>query len=269
MKQAPELALMDMFEMMRKDMETQLEVEKNELISKFQNELSFFAKEALSRTLDQVVKEVQRIPYVKGDRGEDGWTPSKGDIDTWMETVFKKVMAAVKKPENGINGKDGYTPIAGLGYPTEKEIKEIILKHISQIKIPNPDLNKIANTVKLEVTGEEIVEKVNRLATTPDKQIDASHIKNLPRMVNKQVKSSMRGGGDSVQVSDLTTQTDGTTKTFTIPVHSKAIALLGTQFPVIYRPTTDWSSSGTTLTLTSEVGAPQAGQTLLFLYVPG
>ena len=81
------------------------------------------------------------------------------------------------------------------------------------------------------------------------------------------------GGGSSTSsggvllVSDLTSQCDGVTKTFTVPTFSLAIKLEGTQFPVIYRPLIDWTASGTTLTLDAGVGAPETGQTLLFYYV--
>jgi len=77
----------------------------------------------------------------------------------------------------------------------------------------------------------------------------------------------MRGGGDRVRVDDLSSQCDGANKTFNVTSHRVALMLVGTDFPIMYRPTTDFTTSGTTLTLTSEVDAPTSGATLVFLYV--
>ena len=116
-------------------------------------------------------------------------------------------------------------------------------------------------------TGDQIVRKIN---TASDK-IDASRIKNLPKpayddYVRRGSRKMGRGQISPVMGYDLSTQLNGSLKVFTIPSHSRAIALIGTQFPIVYRPTTDWVASGTTLTLTSEVTAPEAGQTLILLY---
>jgi len=81
------------------------------------------------------------------------------------------------------------------------------------------------------------------------------------------LKDGKKGGsGLTVNYSDLSSQCDGSNKTFTVPYHSRAIALLGTQFPIVYRPTTDYTISGTNLTLTAEVNGPENGQTLVFLF---
>ena len=83
-------------------------------------------------------------------------------------------------------------------------------------------------------------------------------------------KQKKHGGGSSKNTLyyDLTSQCNGVTKTFTVPVNTRILSVHGTQFPQNYRPDIDWTGSGTTtLTLTSEVGAPETGQTLFILYV--
>lgn len=91
------------------------------------------------------------------------------NIDNSLETTkssFEKEIQAVKDliknieltPGESIKGDDGYTPIKGIDYSDG-----------------SPD------------TGEQIVDKINELSITSDNQIDASHIKNLPKMVQNQI----------------------------------------------------------------------------------
>src|SRR3990167_9438774 len=87
-------------------------------------------------------------------------------------------------------------------------------------------------------------------------KIDASHIKNLPYPVLFSTGKRVRGR----QVrDDLSSQCDGSQKTFTLTKSSLTftVQLFSTQFPIIYRPITDFTENANgTLTLTAEVGAP-------------
>ena len=74
------------------------------------------------------------------------------------------------------------------------------------------------------------------------------------------------GGRNSVQFTDLSSKLDGATKNFFVPKR-RYIALFGTQFPILFRPVIDYTGDGTgVLTLTSEVSAPESGQTLILLH---
>lgn len=82
-------------------------------------------------------------------------------------------------------------------------------------------------------------------------------------------KSGGHGGTavNSVQYFDCSSQCDGANKIFRVPNYRYAISLQGTQYPNTYRPYVDFTYGNKTITLTSEVGAPEAGQTLIFIYV--
>lgn len=124
----------------------------------------------------------------------------------------------------------------------------------------------------------EIAAKLN----TTEESVDQKVIKDLPRWM-RGIETAIRslgkrekkggggkvgGGGSIVEYYDLTALCDGSTKTFAIPSNRRILSVHSTQFPVTYRPGVDWTGSGTrTLTLTSEVGAPQAGQTLYMIYI--
>ena len=72
---------------------------------------------------------------------------------------------------------------------------------------------------------------------------------------------------NAIQYADLSSQCDGVTKTFEVPRHRFYISLSSTSFPGVYRPITDFTTANRTLTLTDQVPAPDAGQTLIFVYV--
>lgn len=77
------------------------------------------------------------------------------------------------------------------------------------------------------------------------------------------------GGGVTTTYVDLSTQTNGVTKTFTIPSGVTAVLLTGSDAPIVYRPVVDYTISGTTLTLDAGVNAPSSGSTLILVYTPG
>lgn len=110
-------------------------------------------------------------------------------------------------------------------------------------------------------TGENIVKKINVLPITPDKQIDASHIKNLP----KTKEGAMRQwASEQIRPFSLSSQLDGSTRIFNISrVIVNVVALIGSTGPIVYEPTTHFTFTGQTITLDPTITAPAAGQTLI------
>lgn len=155
--------------------------------------------------------------------------------------------------EIGKNGVDGRTPVAGIDF--------VIPKNGSDGKDGSPD------------TGDQIVQKINELAIRPELQIDAKHIKGLPKGDAKWTKRLGRGTSSPILAYDLSDYLDGATKVFTIPANKRIVNIVGSSSPFTYRPTTDFGTTGTgntTLTFTSSVDAPSAlatGQTLIVLYI--
>jgi len=115
-------------------------------------------------------------------------------------------------------------------------------------------------------TPDEVVEKVN-LAKTKIKssQIDGLDEK-LARLHKQSTTVSRPMGMRKVPIVKrhrLTDQCDGVTKTFTLPQDTiDVLGVFGSQFPIQYDPTGDWTFSGRTLTLGASVSAPASGQTL-------
>ena len=94
-------------------------------------------------------------------------------------------------------------------------------------------------------------------------------IEELKDMVIRSTQGRAFGApnANAVQYADLTSQCNGVLKSFQVPRHRIVLGLQSTQFPIIYRPTTDFTTSNLVLTLTDQVSAPETGQTLIFMYI--
>lgn len=210
-------------------------------------------REEVGKLKNEITQELRRILEEKiGEeglmtlQGERGHTPIRG-----VDYLTPKEMRLLKKELQGRSGKHG-----APGLPGKDGITEVIYRDGS------PD------------TPEQIAEKINSL----QEKIDVKSIKGLVQLIQnlkraiqeKKHGGDIGGGGDSVRYYDLSSLLDGSTKTFTVPVHLTGKSLLfGTQFPIIYRPTVDFTETRTTITLTDAVGAPQANQSLILYYVRG
>lgn len=188
----------------------------------------------------------------------------------------------------------------------ENEIDQLDNKHIQEIKrlatdfdnklsslkaeIPQAtDLTEVWNAIKgiiIPKTDEILAEVEQKLPQygskyrdglellQGDDRLDKSAIKGLTEELKeiKKIKTTASGGVRRVfqpYLDDFSAQTDGVTKTFYLsrePLKTDTIQVWGTDFPIILRPTTDFTVSGKTLTLTSAVPAPNTGSTLLVQY---
>lgn len=187
------------------------------------------------------------------------------NLEVDEDKIADLVLSKIKIPDP-IPGKQGKP-----GKPADEA--KIVEKVLSKLPKLNPldesalveKILKLLPILPEVLTFEEIIKQIN----SKERIIDWKTLKNVPYDVTHKStsKGGMRGGGDTIFYSDLSSQCDGVTMTFTVPRHNKIVGLRGTQFPIIYRPSVDFTTSGTTLTLTSQVGAVESGQTLIFEYV--
>lgn len=205
---------------------------------------------------DLLVEEVKKklsheVPLLKGKDGEDG----QDGISPEPEEVAKIVLSKIKipKPRDGV-GKKGDKGEPGKDADPEK-VAEIVLK---KIEVPQAEVNL-----------EEIAEYLRK-----NKSLDISHIRNNGMFKTKHhgyMDLRLHGGGTVATQFvpyDLTGQCNGVNKTFTVPKNLTVLSIFSTQFPINYRPVVDWTRiSDTQITLTSEVSAPESGQTLYALLI--
>lgn len=138
------------------------------------------AKENFDKTSKENIQVIQEaVNYIGKEHSK-----LLKDVSQETESVKDEFKTSIKEVEKLIkdlkaieykDGEDGYTPVKGVDYYTDEEIKEL-----------KDDLSK---SIPLELTGEKIVDKINELDLTPENQIDASHIKNLPK------PEIVKGGG--------------------------------------------------------------------------
>lgn len=79
---------------------------------------------------------------------------------------------------------------------------------------------------------------------------------------------SFFGGRQGISYYDISASLNGSTKTFWIPTNMGIIAVIGSSFPFIFRPVTDYIESGHNIEFTAEITASislAAGQTITVL----
>ena len=218
--------------------------------------------------------EKERLARIEGDKKLE---EEKTQYTHFIETIIPQVLSKIPIPQDGITPVINYSLIiseVSKRIPKPKNGKDgkgvdidIIIKDILS-RIPKTEIQKV------EITGKEMIEKINELKITSELQIDKSHIKGLQeflesitrKLTNLKVGRKKGGGGDIVYLEDLSAQTDGVTKVFTVPVHRKALQVIGSDFPTAMFSGNGFTTSGMTLTLTT-TNAPSSGSQLGFLYV--
>ena len=102
-------------------------------------------------------------------------------------------------------------------------------------------------------------------AVVDENKIIAEVLKKIPPLSISRGK--MGGGGSTMRVDNLSSQANGSTKTFTTTYRiGSAHLLFYSSFPTLFLPTTDYSVSGNTITLGASVNAPVSGQSLAAIY---
>jgi len=191
-------------------------------------------------------------PGPQGDQGEQGPQGEPG-----------------KDGKDGVDGENGEDGQPGRDGQDGKDADEqaIINAVQSQIKVPTveeieKDLPKLSTSIRDAL---ELLQGGERLEMSAIKGLDDK----LKEVETTSKKSGTSVGGliNTVRYYDLSDQLNGTLKEFYVPAHRVAVQLSGTQFPLIYRPGTDFTTANHTLTLTDEVEAPAFGQSLILLYI--
>ena len=160
-----------------------------------------------------------------------------------MQKLIDDRIAKVKDgytPQKGKDYADGYTPVKGKDYFDGKD--------------------------GTAITPQDIYSKLRFVG------VEMSIVKGLEdeiKQLRKELATKSSGGARRVfqpYVDDFSAQTNGSLKVFVLsrePLRTNTVQVFGTDFPTILRPTTDFTVSGKTLTLTAAVPAPSVGATLV------
>lgn len=200
------------------------------------------------------------------------------DLTERMQIVLRRAEDLVEAVGNRLSAHQSKVAvdINLLTKQLHKEIKAL------ETSIPTPpDLAPLEDKINAveakipqlppELTSEQVVSKVNDDTAS---LIKRERIEGLDEELEKlsKVSRGVRMGTRRVfqpRRDDFTASTDGSTKTFYLthePLDESSVMVYGTDFPVILRPTIDFTLAGKLLTLTSAVPAPTQGATLICTY---
>ncbi len=182
-------------------------------------------------------------------KAEDGKTPTKEELLKLIRPLIPKV-------------KDGETP-------SDERLLKLIVPLIPKLKIPKDGKPGKPGKDGSPDTGEQIIEKINENKNkliSKDKIEGYKDIEGLAKTAEANSRLGLRAAGDTVYCADLSSQTDGATKVFTIPVFRRAQMVVMSDFPHFLMVNNGFTAAGTTLTLTVE-NAPAEGSQLGFLYI--
>ena len=166
------------------------------------------------------------------------------------------------------------TAIEGQFTEALKRINEIpvvekIVETIHEVRVEPTVTNEIRE-IALHESPQQIADKLNTLTEAVDRSVIKGldvFLKNLQRSIKESKKERGGGvGGDSILTQDLSTATNGITKTFTVPVHRKALMVMCSDFPTLLLNGNGFTvnAARTQITLTTD-NAPSSGSQLGFL----
>ena len=222
-------------------------------------------KEEVAEVIEAVLKVVAELKDILLQKVET----SSSELTEKVERVEERMKAIHAKMEKKTTNEIDI--VVRKVYETIEEVKDLIppSTDLSSLESKVVDIEKKIPTIPDEITPEIVKNKLESLEG--EDRLDKSSIKGLDEELKRldSKPTGSRGGARKityVKRYNLTSQLNGVLKTFTLPADTiEVIGVWGTEFPINFNPGTDWTFSGRTLTLTSEVSAPQTGQTLYCL----
>ena len=246
----PQLALLDTME------ETNSELEGiNEKLDAITSKEGILIKQTIENKFPEIQKiDIPGISVItlKGDTGAKGDTPSKRDLEAL-------IIPLIPEPIEGAPGKDGYSPIKGVDYFDGQ-----------------PGINGTPGKDGIDAPVLSAEDIKNQLESLKDeKRLDKSAIKNLQEDLDK-LKEMIRsvglkgagggGGGPNANAVQVHYFTGDGTRSYYVPTHRNALLLIGTQGPIMFKRTIDWTTAKNTLTLNAALN-DSVGQEYVMLYV--
>lgn len=186
-----------------------------------------------------------------------------------VKTDLKQMIAEITKQElSGISADN-------LKKEADKVINEAE-ERLDKISSKIVDDAKITKNAILELRSVLESEKVNKDKDKKeiiDIKTELENIRNnLPNLIRSLIPRKASGGGtggggSTIRVDNLSSQCNGATRSFTTTHRiGEARLLFYSSFPTLFLPETDFTTSGTTVTLNSALDFPAAGQSLAIIY---
>lgn len=261
--------------------------------------------EHFDNKLEEIKTYVSSINVEKGDKGDKGDKPTVGELLALIKPLIPTVKDGKdgrdgRDGRDGVNGKDGETPDTSVLVLQASELAQEAIKPLIptvqplQIEIAKntSDIVEIKKTVKPVIKRLDDIERIQSTQvslpqTTTHLYKNGEHIgraKNLNFIEGNGVTFDIKQNGDRFDITvvagsgssiplafDISSQFNGSATTFTLPAYSSILMFNITGWPPngALRPTVDFTTpTSTTVSLTSEVTAPESGTTGIILYIP-
>ena len=239
------------------------------------DELSSQNDSIVSR-LEEIVRKDSPIIQVYTPKGDPGHTPTDEELLDLIKPLIPNAattdeLTSLIKPLIPVV-RDGETPsderLLKLITPLVQPPPDFQLRRLIKPLIPKP----VKGDSGSPDTGEEIIVKINNDKSDrlirKEKVEGLANIENMARTADANSRSFMNTGS-YVYAQDISDQLNGILKTFTLVSNAKVILAFGSSTPGVFRPTTDYTTTGSTITFTSEITAASTlatGQTVIILY---
>lgn len=271
-----------------------------ELFSELQDEL-----ESVKQSLEKNPPEETKIEKIaiklatklatleKGDKGDKGDTPTTDEVKPIIESLLpnddyyiKTIAPLLTKAVSEIEVIHGKTPtkeeILSLieeVMPEPKMHSEEEMQSMIEPLLPNKEdlIDEIETDLEEDIPklGEPIRDALE-LINEEDKKLKIEAVGYLREELDnlKKIKSSTFGGGGGtsgvyshLDLYDLSSQTDGVLKTFSVPGMTKPFFMISSDFPtpLFLNNGFTYSSTANTITLTTD-NAPSSGSQLGLFY---
>lgn len=197
-----------------------------------------------SSTIDGQNKNIKGI--------QDGFSKISTDVSNNFVSHIDSIKGEISKLQESIQGNSNEIKNSKVDLsPYDKKFKDI------QTQISS-SLTSLEAKMSDKMKEGEIKKEIDDLKTT---------IQTLDTKITQVGKTRGTIGGmrkvPIVKPYSLTSQCNGSTKTFTVPKDTTAIlAVFGSSFPINYDPFVDWTFSGNKITLDSKIAAPETSQTM-------
>lgn len=253
----------------------------------------------LSTELTQ--KENRRLKRIAtlADNPDNGVLIELNDLEDRIDTVDEKADKAISIAEETqkMAGPKGDSPtpeeikaiveplipapIPGKDYVLTENDKEEIAGKIKPIVVEKviertevikeqPIVTEVVKEVAMHETALETADKLNKENEIVEQSVIIGLLEEFKKLEEQIANNKGRvvGGVRKTKFSaySLTSQCNGVTKTFTLPIKTMSVlGVFGTQWPVQFDPSNDFTFSGRTLTLGVSLSAPETSQTLWVL----
>lgn len=220
------------------------------------------AIELFKRLEKQNIKEIKQLTERFNDVSKqlkDGNSLDLSDIRKEVSIALDKALKDQSVGMNLIRDKVRELKSGDDGLDADENV--IVDRVLAQIKLPEQKEILLDSPEELKIKITPMVEEL---------------LKELKDDLEEKISSIPRGGKiitgryvNTPMVDDFSGDTNGSKKTFTLSKAPKTITTMkvwGSDFPTILRPTTDFTISGKTLTLTDEIDSPTSGATLITEY---